>query len=645
MAGELRWDKAKELLALAATIAAQALSQFGWLEKVIDFFDPTGGLPAGPAVGARYISAATASGWQKDHIYDWNGTSWTDYAPSVMDAVSSQDDLAVYVWNGSAWVGISSAGTHNSLAGKQGGSVPLDEFYHLTAAVYNALVTGPASAVTARIATFNGTTGKIIQDGGSTIGDLQLRSEKDQINGYLGLDGSALIPDAKIPSGITRDTEVPDINARVKVRKNTGADVGTRRRLNLIEGSNVTLTVADDAGNEEVDVTIASTGGGVGFNDAEGDPVDTDKTATADGTSTYAARRDHRHFLGAHTASHKHGGTDEVASATPAANTIPKTGATTVLDSWVTANAVAGTASLRQLGTGATDACAGNDSRLTNARTPTAHAATHQNGGGDEVASSTPATNTIPKTAGVANLDSWISDGSTTVKGKVELATDGEATSGVAVQGNDARLSNARTPTAHLLGGSEHTADTLANLNAKISDADAVAFAGQIGGTPASPDIRGLRETGGPTLLTMGAVVDGEFLKRVGSNIVSGAAGGGSSAGAFGITIDGGGSAISTGSKGYIVVPFSGTITGWTILGNASGSIVVDIKKATYAAFPTTASIAGTEKPTLASAQKNQDLTLTTWTTSVTAGDIIEFVVDSSSTVTRVNVAILVTKS
>jgi len=35
----------------------------------------------------------------------------------------------------------------------------------------------------------------------------------------------------------------------------------------------------------------------------------------------------------------------------------------------------------------------------------------------------------------------------------------------------DPRLSDARTPTAHDLGGAEHTSDTLANLNLKISDA------------------------------------------------------------------------------------------------------------------------------------------------------------------------------
>lgn len=47
----------------------------------------------------------------------------------------------------------------------------------------------------------------------------------------------------------------------ITVRKNTGADVGTRSRLNFIEGSNVTLTVTDDSGSGEVDITVASSGG------------------------------------------------------------------------------------------------------------------------------------------------------------------------------------------------------------------------------------------------------------------------------------------------------------------------------------------------------------------------------------------------
>lgn len=45
----------------------------------------------------------------------------------------------------------------------------------------------------------------------------------------------------------------------------------------------------------------------------------------------------------------------------------------------------AGTPSVRALGTGATEATAGNDSRLSDARTPTAHKTSHQSGGSDAI--------------------------------------------------------------------------------------------------------------------------------------------------------------------------------------------------------------------------------------------------------------------
>jgi len=112
----------------------------------------------------------------------------------------------------------------------------------------------------------------------------------------------------------------------------------------------------------------------------------------------------------------------------------------------------------------------------------------------------------------------------------------------------------------------------------------------------------------------------------------------------FGITVDGAGTALTTGSKGYKQIPFDCTVTGWVVTSKETGSIVFDIKRSTYAGFPTTSTIAGTEKPTLSAAQKNEDLTLSTWTTSLSAGDIVEFVVDSASTVTRATVTILVSK-
>jgi len=111
--------------------------------------------------------------------------------------------------------------------------------------------------------------------------------------------------------------------------------------------------------------------------------------------------------------------------------------------------------------------------------------------------------------------------------------------------------------------------------------------------------------------------------------------------------IDGGGATITTGIKGDLEVPFACTITQSTLLADQSGSIVVDIWKDTYANFPPTDadSITASATPTISSATKAQDSTLTGWTTSIAAGDTIRFNVDSATTIQRVTLSLKVNRT
>jgi len=111
--------------------------------------------------------------------------------------------------------------------------------------------------------------------------------------------------------------------------------------------------------------------------------------------------------------------------------------------------------------------------------------------------------------------------------------------------------------------------------------------------------------------------------------------------------IDGGGSAITTGQKGHLEIPFACTIQQVTMLAAQSGSIVVDIWKDTYANFPPTNadSITASAPPTISSAQKSQDSTLAGWTKSISSGDILAFNVDSCATITRVTISLKVERS
>lgn len=105
-----------------------------------------------------------------------------------------------------------------------------------------------------------------------------------------------------------------------------------------------------------------------------------------------------------------------------------------------------------------------------------------------------------------------------------------------------------------------------------------------------------------------------------------------------GITVDGGGSVVTTGTKGRTQVNFTGTLLGVTLLAKESGSVEFGITKGTFADFPSSmTSIIGSNKPELVSAQKAEITLDGGWTTSITAGDVLVFgIAGTPATITQV---------
>jgi len=112
------------------------------------------------------------------------------------------------------------------------------------------------------------------------------------------------------------------------------------------------------------------------------------------------------------------------------------------------------------------------------------------------------------------------------------------------------------------------------------------------------------------------------------------------------VIIDGGGAQISTGVKNDIEIPFNCTLDQVTLLADQSGSIVIDIWKDTYANYPPTDadSITSSSPPTITTALKSKDSTLSGWTTAITDGDTLRFNVDSCTTIQKVTISLRLIK-
>lgn len=110
----------------------------------------------------------------------------------------------------------------------------------------------------------------------------------------------------------------------------------------------------------------------------------------------------------------------------------------------------------------------------------------------------------------------------------------------------------------------------------------------------------------------------------------------------FGCTFDGGGAGVAVGSACDIRLPYACTLDKLSLVSDTTGSIVIDVRVDTFANYPPTDadSIAAAAKPTLATSNKTEDSTLAGWSKDIALGSVVRFVVESSSGIGRVTLAL-----
>ena len=93
------------------------------------------------------------------------------------------------------------------------------------------------------------------------------------------------------------------------------------------------------------------------------------------------------------------------------------------------------------------------------------------------------------------------------------------------------------------------------------------------------------------------------------------------------LVLDGGGSSVTTGAKGYVEIPFNMTVTGWSIYADVSSTYktAVSVLSSSFASYPTATPIYLTVPTLNAGTVKNSSTNLTGWSTNLQAGTVLHF--------------------
>lgn len=122
-----------------------------------------------------------------------------------------------------------------------------------------------------------------------------------------------------------------------------------------------------------------------------------------------------------------------------------------------------------------------------------------------------------------------------------------------------------------------------------------------------------------------------------------------------GVTLDGGSSSPTTGTKGYIQVPYSGTIVGWSVIADQAGALTVEVDKKASSAPPAAPAIPNTttdkisaSAPITTGGQQSASggaTAVSTWTTTVAQWDVFQFNVTVASTLLRATICVVIQRT
>jgi hypothetical protein len=101
-----------------------------------------------------------------------------------------------------------------------------------------------------------------------------------------------------------------------------------------------------------------------------------------------------------------------------------------------------------------------------------------------------------------------------------------------------------------------------------------------------------------------------------------------------------GGAELTVGTKIYFEVLYDCEIVQWTLLADLSGDVQLDIGVGDYASYPVVSSIVGGSPPAITGDDKNQDSTLSGWTTALTKGQILALEIVSIATITNLTLSV-----